>query len=221
MMNRVSGMAIDQRGARVQVAPAQEVDRKVVANGCAQDPVEARIVWLALRLLRQDDPDADRARRILPVGDDIGHRRIVRVDRLDDGEPAGMGPLHVHRIAGVVAVHGKGGDEDRAVDADLVHCRHHLVTRDVIGPVRHCVPGSLWGVRLIGMDLRIDNRHWESPLPSELVSQVRLGIAWHAISTTFGVSGASPSDALVLPLNRLQECLHLRGRPQMVNALGC
>jgi hypothetical protein len=37
----------------------------------------------------------------------------------------------------------------------------------------------------------------------------------------FGVSGASPSDALVLPLNRLQECLHLRGRPQMVNALGC
>jgi hypothetical protein len=73
------------------------------------------------------------------------------------------------------------------------------------------------------MDLRIDDRHWgSSSVPSELVSQqVRLGIAWHAISTTFGVSGASPSDALVLPLNRLQECLHLRGRPQMVNALGC
>jgi hypothetical protein len=61
----------------------------------------------------------------------------------------------------------------------------------------------------------------EAPLPSDLVSQqVRLGIAWHAISTTFGVSGASPSDALVLPLNRLQECLHLRGRLQVMNPLG-
>jgi hypothetical protein len=42
----------------------------------------------------------------------------------------------------------------------------------VIGPVRHCVPGSLRGVRLIGMDLRIDDRHWgSSSVPSELVSQ--------------------------------------------------
>src|SRR6266516_3979609 len=53
------GMAIDQRSARVQVAPAQDVDRKVVANGCAQDAVEARVARLALRLLRQDDPDTD------------------------------------------------------------------------------------------------------------------------------------------------------------------
>jgi hypothetical protein len=152
-------MAIDQRCSRVQVAPAQDIDRKVVAHGRAQNAVEARIVWLALRLLRQDDPDADRARRSLPVGDDIGHRRIVRVDRLDDGEPAGMRPLHFHRIAGVVAVKRKGGNEDRAVDADLVHCRHHLVTRGVIGPIRHMVPGSLRGVGLIGMDLGIDDRH--------------------------------------------------------------
>src|SRR5262249_45271204 len=56
----------------------------------------------------------------------------------------------------------EGGDEDRAVDADLVHRRHHLVTRHVIGPVRHRVPGSLWGVRLIGVDLGIDDRHRES-----------------------------------------------------------
>src|SRR5262245_2060208 len=70
-----------------------------------------------------------------------------------------MGPLHFHRIAGVVAVQGKGGDEDRAVDADLVHCRHHLVTRGVIRPVRHIVPGSLLGVCLIGMDLGIDDGH--------------------------------------------------------------
>src|SRR5262252_8221909 len=105
------GVAIDQGGARLQVAPAQDIDRKVVANGGAQDPVEARVVRLALRLLRQHDADADRAGRILPVGDHVGHRRIVWVDRLNNGKPAGMGPLHFDRIAGIVAVQGEGGDE--------------------------------------------------------------------------------------------------------------
>jgi hypothetical protein len=61
------------------------------------------------------------ARNLLPVSDDIGHRRVVRIHRLDQGEPAGMGPLHFHRIAAVVLIHRKGGNEDRAVDADLVH----------------------------------------------------------------------------------------------------
>src|SRR5262249_52950552 len=91
--------------------------------------------------------------------DDIAHGWIVWVDRLDDREPTRMGPLHFHRITRVVTVHGKGGDEDRAVDADLVHRRHHLVTRDVIGPVRHTVPGSLRSVCLISVDLGIDDRH--------------------------------------------------------------
>ena len=50
-------------------------------------------------------------------------------------------------------VHGKGGDEDRAVDADLVHRCHHLVNRNVIGPIRRTVPWSLRGVRLISVDL--------------------------------------------------------------------
>jgi len=41
------------------------------------------------------------ARRSLPIADDIGHCRIVRVDRLDDGEPVWMGPLHFHCIPGI------------------------------------------------------------------------------------------------------------------------
>src|SRR6266851_4782884 len=104
----------------------------------------------------------------------IGHRRIVRVNRLNDGEPVGMGPLHLDRIAGVIAVRGKGGDEDRAVDADLVHRPHHLVTRDVIGPVRHTVPGSLRSVRVINMDLGIDDSHRGS-------SSVRRKFGYHKV----------------------------------------
>src|SRR5882757_1025191 len=87
-----------------------------------------------------------------------------------------MGPLHFHGIAGVVAVHGKGGDEDRAVDADLVHRRHHLVTGDVIGPVRHSVPGPLRSVRLIGMDLGIDNGHLGSLLRA--MASLDIAAAW-------------------------------------------
>ena len=35
------GVAVDQRRARIHVAPAQYVDRKVVLYGRAQDPVVA------------------------------------------------------------------------------------------------------------------------------------------------------------------------------------
>src|SRR5258707_15724445 len=42
---------------------------------------------------------------------------------------------------------------------NLVHRRHHLVPRNGIGPVRHIVPGTLWSVRLISVDLGIDDRH--------------------------------------------------------------
>src|SRR5262245_39367524 len=153
------GVAVDQRRARIHIAPAQYVDRKVALYGRAQDPVEARVTRLALRLLRHNDANADRARCLLPVGDDIAYGWIVWIDRLYDREPTGMDPLHFHRITRVVAVKGKGRDEDRAVDADFVHRRHHLVTRNVIGPVRHTVPGSLRSVRLISVNLRIDDRH--------------------------------------------------------------
>ena len=159
MMKRVSGWR------SISAVPASRLPQNRMLTGKSWRTAARRIrsrpgsSGARVRLLRQHDADADRARRLLPVGDDIGHRRIVRVDRLDDGEPVGMGPLHFHRIAGVVVVHRKGGDEDRAVDADLVHRRHHLVAGDVIGPVRHAVPGPLRRVRLIGMDLGIDDRH--------------------------------------------------------------
>ena len=76
-----------------------------MANSFPQEPVEARVVRIASSFFRHHDPDADRARCLLPVGDDIGRRRIIRIDRLDEGEAAGMSPLHFHGIARVGAVH--------------------------------------------------------------------------------------------------------------------
>src|SRR5262245_44447503 len=141
------------------MVPAKYVDWKVVLCGRAQDPVETRVIRPALRLLCHHDADGDRARCLLPVGNDIANGWIVWVDRLDDREPTRMSPLHFDCITRVVAVQGKGGDEDRAVDTDPVHRRHHLVTRNVSGPVRHTEPGALWSVRLISVNLGIDDRH--------------------------------------------------------------
>src|ERR1700730_2485024 len=42
------GVAVDQRGARVDIAPEQDVDREIVSDGCAQDAVEAGVVRRAL-----------------------------------------------------------------------------------------------------------------------------------------------------------------------------
>src|ERR1041385_2411622 len=75
------------------------------------------------------------------------------------GQAPGMGLRALDRVARVVAVHRKGRDEDRAVDADLVHRRHHFVAGDVSRPVRHGGPRPRRRVRLIGMDLGIDDHH--------------------------------------------------------------
>src|SRR6185295_5955117 len=94
------GVAVDERRARVQVARGQEIDWKDVPGGFAQDPVEAWVVRVAPPILPQEDADTDRAGRLLPVCDCLRYRWVIRVDRLDDGQPAGMRPLHLHRIAG-------------------------------------------------------------------------------------------------------------------------
>jgi len=69
----------------------RDVDRTVVANGCAAGSGSRRVVRLALGLLRQDGAGADRAGRILPVGDDVRHRRSSG-RRLNVANLAGMGP---------------------------------------------------------------------------------------------------------------------------------
>src|ERR1700704_5790859 len=114
MMNRVSGWRSMSAVPASKLPQNRMLTGKSWRAGPRPATAGARGVRVALRLLRQYDADADRARGFLPVDDDIGHSRIVRVDRLDEREPAGMGSLHLHRITGVVLVHGKGGDEDRA-----------------------------------------------------------------------------------------------------------
>lgn len=56
----------------------------------------------------------------------VRHRQDRGIDRLDE-EAIRMLGLHLDRVAGVVAVHREGRHQDRAVDADRIHRRDHLV----------------------------------------------------------------------------------------------
>src|SRR5262245_38695325 len=89
-------------------------------------------------------------------------------------------------------------DEDRAVDADPVHGRHHLVAGDVIGPVRNSVPGPLRGVRLVRVDLRIDDRHRDAP-PCQANLAIYIGVEVRRITGAAGggnVKGAAARGPL-------------------------
>src|SRR5262249_56972784 len=105
------GVTIDYRGAGIDVAPAQYVDRKIVLYRRARNAVEAWVsrVAVAARLFRQHDADTGCTRRLLPFGDDIGHGWIVRVDRLDHREAIGMGALYLHLVTWLAAGPTDGG----------------------------------------------------------------------------------------------------------------
>ena len=69
-----------------------------------EDPVQARMVRRPIGVRRQHDANPDRARCHFPFGDHVGHRGIVRIDRLDDGKAPWMRALHLDCVARVVAV---------------------------------------------------------------------------------------------------------------------
>ena len=93
------------------------------------------------------------------VGDRLRHRGVARVDRLDQGEAAGVLGVHLERVAGVVAVQGERRDQDRAVDPDRVHGRDHLIARDLRRALQDADPGTARVVAFVGVDLRVDRRH--------------------------------------------------------------
>ena len=85
-------MAIDERAAGVQIVPAQDVHRKVVANGRARDAVDAGIgrVWVNC---------ADAVTLILPPND------VLVADR---GPNAGTWPIMCQPPAGAT-INGNPG----------------------------------------------------------------------------------------------------------------
>ena len=93
---------------------------------------------------------------------------IVRVDWFHWGKPVWVSPLHAHGVTAIILIHREGGDVDGAVNANLVHRRHHLVAGNVRRPVWHAVPRSLPGVCRISMNLGVNDCCVGRPLRSLL-----------------------------------------------------
>jgi hypothetical protein len=58
-------------------------------RGRRQNPVDAGVGWIGRDVVAHDDPDADGTILPLPVGDDVGDGRIVRIDRFDQQNRSG------------------------------------------------------------------------------------------------------------------------------------
>ena len=78
-------------------------------------------------------------------------------------EPAGMRGMDLEGVARVVAVHGERRDQQRAVDADGVHRRHHVVARDLGRAVKNRGPRPARMVAFVGVNLDIDRQHATPP----------------------------------------------------------
>ena len=162
----------------LEQAPAEQVDGKRAAGGGREDAPDAGMPGIDRGAVRHHDPDRCRPLLRRPLGDDLGHRRIGRVHRLDEPEPSGMPGVDLDRVARIEAVHGVGGDQQGPVDADRVHRGDHVVAGDLRGAGENPRPGAARAVALVGMDLGVDGRHGAHPLfsPSVLPRPPKDGI---------------------------------------------
>jgi hypothetical protein len=71
-----------------------------------------------------------------PLGDRVDRGGVVWIDRLDQPETCGVRRKDLESVAGVVAIHAKGRDQDRAVDADFVMAATIWSPVTSSGPVR-------------------------------------------------------------------------------------
>ena len=150
-------MAVDEGRDRGQGAPALQVDGQPAVGGRTGDAGDAGV--LRIEIGADEEPNTDRAGRAFPVRDHLRGSRIGRIQRFDQAEAPGMGALHLHCIARVVAVHREGRHDDCAIDPHSIHGRHHLVAGDMRRPeARYVVPGPRQRVRFVSVNLRIYNR---------------------------------------------------------------
>src|SRR5579872_3515858 len=72
-------------------------------------------------------------------------------------------PFFIECVAWVIGVHRERRDQHRAVDANLVHRRDHLVTRDFRRSMQRALPRPAGMIALVGMHLDVDDRHGGPP----------------------------------------------------------
>ena len=82
-----SASAGRQLSGLFQSTREQQVHRHRILGRCRQRSVDAGVGRIGRDIVAHDYPDADRTLLHLPVGNDVGDGRIVRIDRFDQAEP--------------------------------------------------------------------------------------------------------------------------------------
>ena len=122
-----------------------------------EDAVEAGVVRVDRKRIAEHDPRTHGTVPFRPVLDLLPHVVGTRIERLDEAESPRVPCPHFECIARVVAIHAVRRDQERAVHADLVHGRHHVVAGDFVGAVQEAEPRASGAVPLVGVNLGIDD----------------------------------------------------------------
>src|SRR5579862_1371141 len=159
------GIAADQLNSLVESSGDVQVDRDREPCGLLQHAVKAGIGGvLIVPATHQQHPDADGAWCALPVRDHVCNGRIRWIDRLDQRETVWIPVAHRDRITRIVTVHSERRNEDCAIDAGGIEFRNCTLAGDLGRSSQYRVPGSARMIALVGMELRVDDRHGHSPL---------------------------------------------------------
>ncbi len=137
---------------------AVHIHRQIVHPRRVEQARDSVVSHVIRNPVGEQQADADRAVPRRPVGNFVGRVRVGCIEGRDQPEPAGIFGLHLQGEARVVAIHGVGRDENRAVHTHGVHGGDHL---RAVGRGRACQygsPGPARMVVLIGVDLGVDNR---------------------------------------------------------------
>ena len=112
-----------------EFSPTQYVHREAVPCAGRQYPIQSRIVgrWVT----HHHDTRPNHPRRCRPFGNLVVDGFYPGIERFDQTEPAGMLRIHFERVTRVEAVHGPWRDQQGSVNANGIHRRNHVITRDL------------------------------------------------------------------------------------------
>ena len=149
------GVPACQFAQQGQFAGAHHIDGDAGRRAGVKDAAQAGVVGF-IGFVCQHYADAHHAGGGRPPGDFVGHGCRAGVKGLDDAEAAGVAGVHLQGVAGIVAVHRVGGDEQGAGHAHGVHCGDHIVAGDFVGAFQVAGPGAFRAVALVGVHLGVD-----------------------------------------------------------------
>ena len=153
------GIANGELSNLLQAPAAHQVDHEGVLRSSGQHAVDAGVCGIGRYVGVHHDAHRHRAVDRRPLGDRLGDLGIVRIDRLDQPEPAGMGGMDGQRVARIVAVHGEHRGQQPAIDTDGIHGLHHVLARDLRWPGQNLGPRAARMIAFVAVNLGIDCHH--------------------------------------------------------------